>query len=236
MMERAELEKLIEQKAKTVAAKVGRYEDRHVIEMVMAHYVMRDNPRNMLRNLEFFALNEPDVSIECGDMGKFVGAENVKRFLEDQSRLKFYQGAYSSHWLATPIIEVAGDGKTAKTAWICPGAEMVVDENGEAHALWSFVRFANDFIKVDGMWYLWHLRMFYDVRCDFDKGWCEDYVKYLYRGKQPGSTDEEPTWHFPVSPSFIQEDLPSCPEPYETWTDDSWIFANQPQYAPVKKD
>ncbi len=235
-MELNELEKLVEEKAKAVSAKVDRYDDRHVIEFVMAHYVMRDNPRNMARNLEFFALSEPDVSIEWGDMGKFVGADKVRQFLNDQSKLKFYQGSYRAHWLCNPMIEVAADGKTAKAVWLCPGAEMITDENGKAQALWNFVRFANDFIKIDGMWYIWHLRMFYDVRCEFEKGWCEDYVKYLYAGRQPGAADEEPTWHFPVSPSFIQEDIPSCPMPYDTWTDDSWIFANQPQYAPLKRE
>lgn len=235
MMETKELEQMIEEKIRKIDNSVSRYEDRHEIEMVMAHYVMRDNPRNMVRNLEFFASSMPDVSIEWGDMGKFVGMEKVEQFLKRQADLKFFQGTYRMHWLATPVIEVAADRKTARAAWICPGAESIVDERAGAHALWNFVRFANDFIREDGRWKIWHLRMFVDVRCDYDKGWCEDYVKYVFLGKQPGSTEEEPTWHNPCTPSFIQEDMPSCPQPYRTWDGEDWLFANQPQYAPAGK-
>lgn len=235
-MSTEELERKIQEKIESVKKKTDRYDDRHVIEMVMSHYVMRDNPRNMERNLEFFALDEADVSIEWGDLGKFVGAEKVELFLKTQGARKYYQGIFRMRWLATPMIEVAKDGQTAKCVWICPGAESVVDDNGHCKALWNFVRFANDFKKDSaGMWRIWHLRMFVDVRCEYEKGWCNDFVKYVYLGKQPGSEAVEPTWHNPCSPSFVQEDIPSCPARYDTWTDESWIFTNQPLYAPPQK-
>ena len=229
-MDEKALDALIEE----LEARVGSYEDRHEIEMVMGHYALRDNPRNMMKNLQFFALEEPDVSVEWGDQGRFVGAEKVKAFFEREARRLVYEGEYRVRWLTTPMIQIALDRRTAKCVWVAPGAEAMVDPDGTPHQLWNFVRFAVDFIRVDGHWKIWHMRMFQDVRCDFEKGWAKDNYKWVYRGKHPESEPCAPTYVNPVNPSFVQEAIPACPCPYESWTDESWIFGREPLYGKKK--
>lgn len=206
--------------------RIKRYEDRHAIEMLFGHYIIRDNPRNLKKNISLFAMEQPDVSVEYADMGIFRGAKNVEMFIRKQSSLPVYEGIYRIRWLATPMIEIAKDGKTARGAWIAPGAEAFVEANGsgKGHALWNFVRFAVDFIKEEQGWKIWHLRMFQEVRCDFDKGWGKDFCQYVYFGKQENCESGDSTYDNPYSPTFIQEVIPKCPKPYETWNDEMWYL------------
>jgi len=222
-------EKQMETKLADLERRIQRYEDRHEIEMLMGRYDLNHNQKNMHKTIQFYALKQPDVSVEIADRGCYVGEENVRKLFESNYQIQINNGSYLMHWLCSPMIEVAGDGKTAKGVWLAPGAEVVVQKDGEGQAVWNFIRWAIDFIKEDGEWKFWHYRVFCDIKCDYEKGWCKDFFKWNYMGKMPGATDDAPIYHNPVSPTFIQEAIPACPQPYETWTDESWIFANEPQ-------
>lgn len=227
-------ERALDARIEELENRVGAYEDRHEIEMVMGHYILRDNPRNMKKNLEFFALDKEDVSVEWGDMGRFTGAKKVREFLEKQADMLVYEGQYRTRWLTTPMIEVAKDRQTAKAVWMAPGAEAGVEADGTAHQLWNFVRFAVDFIKMDGHWKFWHFRMFQDVRCDFEKGWVRDNYKWIFHGKQIGADSAEPTYVNPYNRAAVQEAIPACPCPYESWTDESWVFGSESLFGKRK--
>lgn len=67
---------------------------------------------------------------------------------------------YTIHTQTTPIIEVAGDGKTAKGIWYSPGIGTNVEiTNGkpEISGGWFWEKYAVDFVKEDGKWKIWHL-------------------------------------------------------------------------------
>lgn len=226
-----ELKDKINQNLVEIDKGIGKYEDRHAIEMLMAQYILNDNPSNQKMNISLFALNQPDVSIEWNDMGIFRGAEKVRKFIEEQGLRRVYQGEYLSRWLATQIIEISEDGKSAEAAWLAPGAEAFTESNGKVNSLWNFVRFAVDFIKEEKEWKIWHLCMFQDVRCEYEKGWGIDNYKWVYKGKQPDAENEDSTWVNPYNTGYIQEPIPSIPMPYETYKDNSWIFSNEPTYG-----
>jgi hypothetical protein len=65
------------------------------------------------------------------------------------------------HTQETPVIEVAGDGKTAKGIWYSIGLAVrgSVDENGNTSVGtgWMWEKYGVDFIKEDGGWKIWHL-------------------------------------------------------------------------------
>ena len=60
-------------------------------------------------------------------------------------------GSIFFHTLATPCIQVAGDGKTAKVTWASPGFEADCGKNvmdGSDHmAVWCWGKYGVDFIK-----------------------------------------------------------------------------------------
>lgn len=73
--------------------------------------------------------------------------------------------AYTIHTQTTPIIEVAGDGKTAKGLWYSPGiatAAVFKDGKVETGGNWFMEKYAVDFVKEDGEWKIWHIGMYYD--------------------------------------------------------------------------
>jgi len=70
-------------------------------------------------------------------------------------------GEYVMHTQETPVIEVAGDGKTAKGIWYSIGLAVrgSVDESGKTSVStgWMWEKYAVDFINENGEWKIWHL-------------------------------------------------------------------------------
>jgi SnoaL-like domain len=70
-------------------------------------------------------------------------------------------GTTSFRTLTTPIIVVAGDGKTAKAFWYTIGWQAQFQgENGSA--IWSMEKYAIDFIREDDAWKIWHFHVYND--------------------------------------------------------------------------
>jgi len=67
-------------------------------------------------------------------------------------------GNMAFRMLTTPIIEIAGDGKTAKGFWYTPGFQSTI-MNGQGNAIWSYEKYAIDFVREDGKWKIWHFRV-----------------------------------------------------------------------------
>jgi len=96
--------------------------------------------------------------------------ENKKKALEAISKVSDVENVpenigagneYVIHMLTTPVIEIAGDGKTAKGIWYTPGiAVRVVIKDGKAGktGTWMFEKYAVDFAKEDGEWKIWHMQ------------------------------------------------------------------------------
>jgi hypothetical protein len=74
-------------------------------------------------------------------------------------------GEWASHTQSTAIIEVAGDGKTAKGIWESPGLHMqaqIGDSKVSKQGGWFWEKYAADFVKEDGKWKIWHIAMYYE--------------------------------------------------------------------------
>ncbi|MDB9822230.1 nuclear transport factor 2 family protein [Deltaproteobacteria bacterium] len=87
-------------------------------------------------------------------------------------------GEWASHLQTTPIIEVAGDGKTAKGTWYSPGLRMsaqVRDGKVSKSGGWFWEKYAADLVKEDGEWKIWHIAMFYE---NGPPGWNADTQSY----------------------------------------------------------
>jgi len=93
-------------------------------------------------------------------------------------------GEFAMHTSTTPVIEIAGDGKTAKGMWYSPGIGLTPHANGKSVTVGSIFfweKYAGDFIKENGVWKIWHLGMSYD----FTPGLPESMTANLGNGVAP---------------------------------------------------
>jgi hypothetical protein len=72
---------------------------------------------------------------------------------------------YAMHTNTTPVIEIAGDGKTAKGIWYSPGIGLSAHINGSEVSYggtFFWEKYGADFLKENGEWKIWHCQMWYD--------------------------------------------------------------------------
>lgn len=65
--------------------------------------------------------------------------------------------------MADPVIEIAGDRKTAKGVWYSHGSFSDITPRGPL-AFWTFGVFAVDFIYEDEQWKIWHMLYLEDIK------------------------------------------------------------------------
>ncbi len=120
-------------------------------------------------------------------------------------------GTFLFHFLTTPIIEIAGDGKTAKGMWYSPGI-MIGAQNGTDHqagGIFFFEKYGVDFIKEDGQWKIWHIQMFYDYTGPLEHGLAVIPVKEKNPMKEAGEKASQ-------DPRMKQDK--ANPNPYQEWS------------------
>jgi hypothetical protein len=104
---------------------------------------------------------------------KYVGQASMKRFYVD-GLPKSKAGALWYHMLTTPVIEVAGDGKTAKAVFMSFGnVSGSMNAKQPAAAQWTEEKYGIDFVKEDGHWKIWHLRTYVEFYTSIDKSWLD---------------------------------------------------------------
>lgn len=100
----------------------------------------------MAKTLSFFALDEPDVSVEVGDRGLYRGKEALTTLFNDQFGSASLKGNLLFPFLTTGMVEIAADGKTAKGTWRSPCVQAVMpkDGKGEPEPIWLFGAYAGE--------------------------------------------------------------------------------------------
>lgn len=127
---------------------------------------------------------------------------------------------WAIHTQTTAIIEVAGDGKTAKGVWYSPGIanSAVVKNDGTigTRGMWFWEKYAADFVKEDGEWKLWHIQMYYD---NTPESWGEEGETLGMPNNSPEPTRENPDPYQAWTPTTLQRIHPLFPEPYYTFSE-----------------
>lgn len=182
---------MTEQQLDILLAQAQRVKDRTDVENLFGSYqyyhsVIRDE-----KIMELFSTKQEDVRFDWGD-GLLEGYEELKKYYIGRPRNR---GKMIVHSLMNPIVEVAGDGETAKGFWISAGHEscpyyqkpdVVRDKDPMAayakgpdangfykYAHWVWHKFGVDFIKEDGEWRLWHIRQVELMRAPYDEDWID---------------------------------------------------------------
>jgi len=154
-----ELNKLVDKQQKVIQM----LQDVHEIQNLMGKYVYW---HEVERDPEFpdtiYAMKTPGVSAEVAGMGAYVGTESIHRFFKPMPGMEpgaktSRKGVLFTHPLATPVIEVAGDGKTAKGVWMSPGYEGGVKDIG---GCFVYTKYGVDFAKENGKWKVWHYHVY----------------------------------------------------------------------------
>jgi hypothetical protein len=127
------------------------------------------------------------------------------------------------HTQTTPVIEVADDLQTAKGVWISPGHETIpLGPGGTKKAFWIWIKYGFDFVKEDGQWKIWHMKVCCLFICPYEKSWVEmdpmPERRKLPADKAPDrDLPQPPPWRYAVDAP--QVNIPAPPEPYQSFDD-----------------
>lgn len=245
-MTMTELEALVLDLQKKVSAGA----DRDAIENLMGRYQYLHTALQDETILAELWSDDDDITYEESANGVYCKDRNG---IADYYRKKFGSlkpprpGRLELCMISTPVIEVAGDGKTAKGVWTGFGCESAVypegtlsgipsvdegpaDEDGShIQADWVWQKYGADFIKCGEDWKLLHLHIYDVFRCPFYQDW----VRYsarrfeddeardsLLRLGMDRITAERPTtFHWQYAKDAVPQLEPCPPAPYETLAD-----------------
>ncbi len=171
-------------RAESIAA---RAEDRVLIENLFSRYMYL---HNAFRDEEIIPLwvkpGTPGIRAQYSNLGVYETWESVTAYHRDRPAPA---GKLIFHYTTTPLIEVAGDGQTAKGVWIMAGLESgLTDPDVAEHvpdcfftpgdvdgrrvwAHWCWCKYGVDFLKQGGDWRIWHFRCFEVARAPFHENW-----------------------------------------------------------------
>lgn len=168
------------------------------MESIEAYYVTGHAAKQRAA-LEAIHQNNPDVAVNDKNLG---------------------WGCTAFHTVTTPMLYIAGDGKTARGLWYVPGQETIMQPDGSAKAYWTMDNMSADFVKESGVWKLWHLVVCNDfiveAGTDFKTGSLEPLTEDDPFREEFGTPDIPMTVH---NPRYnLSDNYPPMPLPYDTYT------------------
>jgi len=215
----------------TLEERIQRMEDLGEIHNIMGKYLYYTMASMIKERNELFAKKAPGIRVYFGEQGYFEGSDAPQRAwgTGDTQGRPPSPGRMPIHAPICPVVEVAGDGKTAKGVWL--GIGLLADTKA---ATWEWDKYGVDFIKEDGKWYIWHhhiYRLFHGL--GWDDKWADQFTKKgEFEGPPPGAgpggekgvpagphfkVDGPAVDDNPLAADVVQRLVPKPPEPYESW-------------------
>lgn len=162
-------------------------QDRAKVENLFSQYMYL---HNAFRDTDIIPLwakkGTPDVRAQYSNLGVYTDWDKIMSYHQGRPAPR---GKLIMHYVTTPMIEIAGDGQTAKGLWIVNGIEsgLVDPEHAKNMPAWMFekelvngkkvwmhnvyLKYGIDFIKQDGEWKIWHFHCFEVARAPYGMGW-----------------------------------------------------------------
>ena len=156
--------------------------------------------------------------------GYYVGMEAIRGYYvtKHAADLGDGVGSMNAHPISTGLVELAGDGKTAKGLWYSIGQDTYPNGDGTAKALWNTGKVAIDFVKEGDAWKIWHIVEANDVATEAGTTYGDEPV-YLDYATDPVAVE----FGTPTIPMITHDatfnwwdNYPPMPRPYEHWSDD----------------
>ncbi|MDU9392864.1 nuclear transport factor 2 family protein [Pseudomonas japonica] len=193
-------------------------------------YYHTANLNNLIPGL--FASKTPGVRVCIAELGTWEGPQAAERAWGVLSKWADPNppGMMPVHALATPFIEVAGDGLTARGMWTGVGFVAVRSPEGKPSAFWEWDKYGIDFVKEDGVWKIWHhyfTNLFRTNWVGFGEDWDpQTWEQVPLYEKWEKAFGDFPEGTRPDGPGVNQAQYsintrqqlqPEPPEPYQRW-------------------
>mgnify|MGYP002627397649 CR=1 FL=1 len=141
-------------------------------------------------------------------------------FVGQSDEVRYGTMTLSLQTLSTPLVELAGDGRTAKGLWTVTAQVTALDDKGPV-GLWAYGKLAADFVLEDGAWKIWHMQALTDFVTPAGEAFDPALGAAIYpAGLGIDKTPTEPgdlyAWYSQDRPARL---TPRMPEPYETFAD-----------------
>ncbi|MDR1905162.1 MAG: nuclear transport factor 2 family protein [Treponema sp.] len=176
-----------------------------VMNLTMKYFHYHQCFRDDLVVEECLAKKSPGIHSEHGASGVYEGYEHVAQWWKKRPNPP---GKILLHSITTPIIEVAGDCKTAKGVFILLGVECCLTEKGitpkvylqdqpsedgrDIFEQWGIAKYGIDYIVEDGEWRIWHFHAYDFARAKFNKGWITYAQEMAKFQKETQNSGEKP--------------------------------------------
>jgi hypothetical protein len=222
-----------------LALTVQRLQDVHEISNLMSRLVYLGERWDYEGMLACFAQATPGVTVEIGRRGVFEGIDGARRTLVEIGKLMdrghaagmrevfpdleiaddAHVGRQENQAIGTPLIEVAGDGQTAKGLWSTPASQTQFHHGtGKPAAYWLWIRYAVDFVREPLAWRIWHFHLIPRFRTPFEQSWVESSTVRLQPPPDFPKPDRPTTEYFDSYEMTLPvKDVPRPPEPYQTF-------------------
>jgi hypothetical protein len=190
------------------------------IQNVIARYTLYHSAGWQKECLDLFAMRTEDVGLEIAMWGQFWGPRGIyQNYVEGIAQHEGDRiGWFCEHPVSTPLIEVAGDAKTAKCIWSTFGPETAkMRPEDEWTPNWMYGKFSCDFILENGHWKMWHFQVLPDIMCPT----CEPFTKQKphddFKPEDMPKPDAPTTFCEEYDVNKARKFWPQPPQPYETF-------------------
>lgn len=224
------------QEISELRAELERMQAVNEIQNVMANYTIYHAFGRHKECLKQFAMHTPDVSVEIAMWGRFVGPQSVfKNYIGMAMAEGDRIGMMCDHPIATPLVQVAKNGLTAKCIWTTFGTESLKDPDGKIEPLFMYGKFAVEFIKENGRWKIWHFHILPDLMFHQNIPYTETKPHHDPNTKEYGAPDDAPQ---PDEPTTFCEEYsadtarkfwPQPPLPYDTYESSRPVISKPPE-------
>ena len=194
--------------------RLTRLEDQLAIQKLQsqyAHYLFTQRFDRIVEDC--FARHAADVSVEFSDSGVYRGLASIRALYAAFMKARQVPGFFILHMAVNPYIEIARDGRSARSHWLSPGA---VGSNTSAGWVWG--PYYVDYVKEDGEWRILHSNLAPLFRNRYDVSWAEAKDHGTVRTMLGVSPDEPSTLYRPYNEVKREADIfrrhPDLPEAY----------------------
>lgn len=214
----------LEKKTEALILENARLAAINEIQNLMARFEYFHTARMHEEAAKLFTAERDDVYFSLDGIGVFSGRDGIQRLFT-----RFFpliqgpdpKGLMRIHTVTTSVLEVAGDGETAKGVWVSPGNETAVPPGGdkpEATWVWSYLEC--DFVRDSTGWKIWHYTLHPIFKTPYDTSWVE--TSYLPPDGDPlppeiGPDKTNPNWNA-YAPDSVRELEPRPPVPYDHYS------------------
>lgn len=173
--------------------------------------------------LQEFALDRPEVCFEYADEGVFRGEPAIRAAVFTALQ-PLKTGEMLEMQVASPMIEVAQDLKSARALFATSGYGAAPQQGGLPVATWNWGTLAADYVLcAEASWKILNAHYFRFIECSYQGGFVDD-LSRIHRSHPMHPMAEATTYHHPYSPLAIRQAIPAAPQPYESYNGSGWML------------